>query len=154
MTPEQEATNAETRKHIQEVATVLSEFRMLLAERARQHDQSKLVSPEVEVFTEYTSRLRATTYGSEEYRECLKGMGTALGHHYANNRHHPEHHEAGIEGMNLVDIVEMFSDWLAATKRHDDGDIRRSIELNQKRFNMSPQLRRIFENTADLFDED
>ena len=48
--------------------------------------------------------------------------------------------------MNLVDIVEMFCDWLAATKRHDDGDIYKSIEHNSKE--IGSLLSEIFENTA------
>ncbi len=54
--------------------------------------------------------------------------------------------------MDLMDVVEMFCDWKAATMRHNDGDIRKSIEINQKRFNMSDDLMEIFKNTAKLFD--
>jgi hypothetical protein len=35
----------------------------------------------------------------------------------------------------------------AATLRHKDGDIRRSVEINQKRFGYSDELKRIFLNT-------
>ena len=31
------------------------------------------------------------TYGSDEYKACLTEMKPALDHHYAANRHHPEH---------------------------------------------------------------
>jgi hypothetical protein len=55
--------------------------------------------------------------------------------------------DLGINGMSLLDLVEMFCDWKAATERHADGDIKRSIEINQKRFNMTPQLASILENT-------
>jgi len=34
------------------------------------------------------------TYGSDEYKECLKQMGVALRHHYLHNRHHPEFWES------------------------------------------------------------
>ena len=54
--------------------------------------------------------------------------------------------------MNLVDIVEMFCDWKAATERHHDGNLHKSIEKNAVRFEMNAQLVKIFENTADLFD--
>jgi hypothetical protein len=71
----------------------------------------------------------------------------ALDHHYANNSHHPQFYKNGIDGMNLLDLVEMFFDWKAATERTKDGDIRKSIEINSTRFNISPQLVSIFVNT-------
>jgi hypothetical protein len=77
-------------------------------------------------------------------------MKPALDHHYANNSHHPEHYKNGIDDMSLLDLVEMICDWKAASERHNNGNIRKSIEVNGKRFEMSPQLIRIFENTADL----
>jgi hypothetical protein len=52
--------------------------------------------------------------------------------------------------MNLIDLVEMLCDWKAASERHNDGNIRKSIEINASRFTISPQLVKILENTADL----
>ena len=78
-------------------------------------------------------------------------MKPILDHHYKNNRHHPEYHKNGIDDMNLIDLVEMFCDWLAATKRHADGDIMKSIKHNKDRFKMNEQLVKIFENTAKEF---
>jgi hypothetical protein len=49
--------------------------------------------------------------------------------------------------MDLLDLVEMFFDWKAATERTKDGDIRKSVEINSTRFNLSPQLVNIFNNT-------
>jgi hypothetical protein len=46
----------------------------------------------------------------------------------------------------------MFCDWKAATMRHNDGDIRKSIEINKKRFKMSEDLAQIFRNTVELFE--
>jgi len=57
-------------------------------------------------------------------------------------------HQSSVNGMNLFDLLEMFIDWAAACQRHADGDINRSIEINQKRFNLSPQLVEIFKNTV------
>jgi hypothetical protein len=68
------------------------------------------------------------------------------------NPHHPEHYSDGIDGMNLLDLVEMVCDWKAATLRHDDGDIKKSVEINQKRFGMSDQLTKIIRNTVKLLD--
>ncbi len=55
--------------------------------------------------------------------------------------------------MTLMDLVEMFCDWWAATKRHDDGCIRRSIQINRKRFNIDEQLVKIFENTVNAVEQ-
>ncbi|MEH2033207.1 MAG: DUF5662 family protein [Nostoc sp.] len=52
--------------------------------------------------------------------------------------------------MNLVDVLEMFCDWYAATKRHNDGNIYKSIEINRKRFAISDQLTNIFLNSVEL----
>jgi len=58
--------------------------------------------------------------------------------------------QLGINGMNLIDILEMLVDWKAAGERHANGCIRKSIDINAKRFNLSPQLEMILHNTADL----
>ena len=78
-------------------------------------------------------------------------MKPALDHHYANNRHHPEHFENGISDMNLIDLIEMICDWKSATARHSDGDIKRSIIINTNRFKLSDQLAKILSNTANTF---
>jgi hypothetical protein len=46
----------------------------------------------------------------------------------------------------------MLCDWKAATLRHDDGDIRRSIEINQERFGYSDELKQILINTLPLIE--
>ena len=119
-----------------------------LLKRAEQHDASKLREPELKYFR-LASNLRNLTYGSPEYKEQLKQtLGPALEHHYARNPHHPEHHENGVDDMTLIDLLEMFCDWRAATERHGDGDIMQSIEKNEERFGLSPQLKQILVNTA------
>lgn len=195
LTLEQRACNFDTMRHIEMVRNQLEFFVDQLLQRGRVHDQSKLEKPEVEMFTEFTSKLATSVYGSEEYEGFRKAMGPALDHHYAKNRHHPEHFasvnnreteqlendigvlrnftdlypavhkrllvrletdlavmRSSVNGMNLIDLVELFSDWKAATLRHHTGNLRKSIEHNTKRFGLSEQLSEIFENTADLFD--
>lgn len=151
LTTEQKATNNDTFRHIERVRNLLNMFVRELLERGELHDQTKLESPEVEAFTEYTSKLAETTYGSPEYESFRAAMKPALDHHYANNRHHPEFHKDGIEDMTLVDLLEMMADWKAASERHNDGNIFKSIEKNASRFKMSSQLCKIFENTAKAY---
>ena len=140
----------ETYQHIGVVRQNLMVMVKELLDRADGHDASKLVDPELATFDEYTPKLKHSTYGSDEYKGFLVGMGEGLAHHYASNRHHPEHHQDGIAGMNLIDLVEMICDWLAATKRHADGDIRRSIDVNQERFGYDDQVKAILHNTVDV----
>ena len=144
-------TIKETQKHIDQVGENVGRIVRELQIRAERHDDSKLGKEELPGFTEYTPKLEETTYGSDEYKELLKGLKPILDHHYKNNRHHPEYHKNGIDDMNLIDLVEMFCDWGAATKRHADGDIMKSIKHNKDRFKMNEQLVKIFENTAKEF---
>ena len=152
LTLEEQATNAATSEHIRTVQKFLHLVVKDLLDRADAHDQSKLERPEVELFTKYTPMLASCTYGSAEYQQLLKDLKPALDHHYAKNSHHPEHYKNGISDMNLLDLVELFCDWKAATLRHNDGNLRKSIEHNANRFGISPQLVKILENTAAMFD--
>ena len=171
-----------TIEHIEQVKKLLDLFCGELFYRGKVHDASKLEYPERETFDRYIPKLKDMTYGSDEYDECLKEMKVGLDHHYANNRHHPEHftyyecngcftrfeempnvcdicgysqftERPDISKMNLIDIVEMFCDWKAATMRHEDGDLAKSIEINQKRFGFSDELASIFNNTIELFEK-
>lgn len=138
----------DTQEHIRNVRVFLSQIVDELIQRGEHHDESKLWSPEKEIFDEVTPELEKLTYGSKEYKAALKGMGPALVHHYANNAHHPEHHKQGIDDMTLIDILEMLADWKAATLRHADGDIAKSIQQNKGRFGITPQLAGILKNTV------
>ena len=153
LTLEQQATNYDTMKHIHLVGKMVNKIVVRLLERAEKHDDSKLHAPEVQDFTEQTPKLAGLTYGSPEYFAQLKAFQPTLDHHYANNRHHPQHFKNGIEDMNLVDLIEMFCDWNASGKRHHDGNLRKSIEVNAGRFNINPQLVKILENSMELFDK-
>lgn len=144
-------SKADTLLHIKRVAELMMGAAKELLDRANNHDDSKLRSPEKEAFDEFTPKLKGSTYGSEEYKENLKGLGEALSHHYTFNTHHPEYYNKGINGMNLFDVMEMLFDWKAATERHADGDIMKSIEINKKRFDISDQLINIFINTVNDF---
>ena len=150
LSQEEKATNYDTFRHIERVRNLLNVCVQDLLRRGERHDQTKLENPEVALFTEFTPKLALSTYGSQEYNGFKEAMKPALQHHYANNSHHPEHWKNGVNDMSLLDIVEMLCDWKAASERHNDGNIRKSIEINADRFGMSPQLTKIFENTADI----
>jgi hypothetical protein len=141
----------DTYAHIAEVRKRLLKVARQIITRADKHDESKLVEPELSVFNEYTPKLRDSTYGSDEYKAFLKGMGEGLAHHSAANDHHPEHFDNGITGMDLIQLIEMLADWKAATLRHADGDLKRSIEQNAERFGYGEEIQRLLLHTAAYF---
>ena len=151
-TKSQLETIVETITHIETVRRFLTLCIRELEERAIVHDASKNESPELEVFTDMTPKLKGSTYGSDEYNGFLQEMNVALEHHYGTYRHHPEHFPDGINDMNLIDIIEMVCDWKASTLRHNDGNILKSIEHNKERFNIDSQLAQILKNTVELFE--
>lgn len=138
----------DTYAHIEQVREFLFQCVRDLLKRGQEHDASKLESPEREVFDEFTPRLRNTTYGSAEYKRNMVAMGEGLAHHYANNPHHPEFWPKGIVDMSLLDVLEMLCDWKAATMRHADGDLARSIRLNAERYHFGPEIEALLRNTA------
>lgn len=143
----------ETQKHIENVRKYIRFMIDKIDTRGVKHDASKLETPEVEIFAENTLQLSTMSYGSPAYNESLERLKPALEHHYASNRHHPEHFVNGVNDMTLIDIMEMFCDWKASTLRHNDGNLLKSIEINAERFNMDGQLKEILMNTARMLDE-
>lgn len=141
-------SRSDTLAHINRVRELLAEAMDNLALRAERHDASKLEEPEKSIFDACTLKLKAMAYGSDEYRAALAELKPALDHHYAANSHHPEHYKDGVDGMSLFDVLEMLLDWKAATERmKGGGDIRRSLQINNERFRLSPQLSSILANT-------
>jgi hypothetical protein len=139
----------DTQDHIDKVADYLGHVSYLLERRASEHDASKLEDPEKSGWDEATPKLKELTYGSEEYRQVLRDIKPIVQHHYANNSHHPEFWGAGIDGMSLLDVIEMLCDWKAASLRTAQTQtFLNSLEYNKKRFEISDQLYNILVNTA------
>lgn len=143
----------ETNEHITRVRELLTIVVNHLLKRALEHDQTKLEEPEFSIFAEQGAKLKSLQYGSKEYEESLKELKVALDHHYANNRHHPEHFPNGVNDMNLFDILELLCDWIASSERQHDGNIRKSIETGSRRFHIDSQLTKILDNTIDFLKE-
>lgn len=141
----------DTRKHIRTVEKYLKLCRLELIKRGMHHDYDKIHNrTEKALFDEYTHKLKDCTYGSDEYKSYLEGLKEGLDIHYTLNRHHPEHFVDGIKGMNLIDLLEMICDWKAASERHADGDVYKSLVINQERFGYSDELFYILKNTVDF----
>lgn len=174
----------DTIKHIQNVQVKIASCINALKERAFTHDRSKLEEPEIEYFDRYQHKLKLSSFGSKQYDNTLEAMRPALDHHYSINRHHPEYfkkwvcdtcfkeyekepesscescgndlysQEADINQMNLIDVMEMFCDWIAATERHADGNIYTSLVKLKSRYKLNDQLIDILKNTAlDIFNK-
>src|SRR5579859_6077273 len=125
--------------HMQTVATALFQ-------RAALHDNSKFSPEEFEAYEEAFPELQKYAYGSEEYRAALRKIAPAVAHHYSVNDHHPEHFAGGVEGMSLIQLIEMVCDWLAASERSQK-DVYEGLEINKKRFDIDRQLGAIIANT-------
>lgn len=144
----------ETYKHVLSVRKNMDIFIHDLLKRSEHHDDSKFVEPELSGFAAVTDKLKTLEYGSEAYKEQLKELKPILDHHYSRNRHHPQWHLNGIDDMNLVDLIELVSDWRSAADRNKSGNLRKSIGINAEKYDITPQLKRILENTVrDYFSE-
>jgi hypothetical protein len=142
-------STADTLRHTLRVAELMSQLTHELLERSLRHDLSKTVPPELDTYNEFVPRLRATRYGTSEQQALVAAMGEGLRHHFAHNRHHPEHFTNGVNDMTLIDLLEMFVDWRAAAERNPrDDDFGRGLELNLRRYAIAPQLGDILTNTA------
>lgn len=142
----------DTLKHRGWVKKFTAMFCNKMLDRAERHDESKLHAPEKEMFDQVgeSHPLGKSEFGSAEYAEGKKLLGPALDHHYAENDHHPQHFHDGIAGMNLYQLLEMYLDWHAASKRNKNGSIIQSVDHNIGEFKIEPQLAAILMNTARL----
>lgn len=142
----------DTKEHIREISKLMDRIIRVLEIKKQRHDASKLGEAEKPAFDKYMPLMGGVTYGSKEYKEILEKLGAALKHHYRHNRHHPEHFKNGIDGMTLMDIMEMFCDWKASTLRHKDGNFSRSIELQKEKLDINGQLYTILKNTQEYLE--
>jgi hypothetical protein len=111
------------------------EYNWNLIKRAFKHDLSKFSWIEAKGFSQVILKLKGVTYGTEEYKKYMDKIQTSIKHHYSVNSHHPEYHKNGFLDMTELDKLELIIDWLSAVRRHADGNIFRSLEINQQRFN-------------------
>lgn len=120
-----------------------------LINRAETHDLTKLESPEKEIFDREGDSLKTLVYNSDEYKASLERLGIALEHHYNFNSHHPQHYKNGVDGMDLLDLVEMICDWKASSERNVGNTL--DLDKNFERFGFSEQLASIFRNTKERY---
>ena len=140
-------SESDTHDHIASVRRNINVVIDNLCDRKTAHDASKLEEPELSGYEGLTQALKGLTYGTPEHRAAFAPFKEIIQHHYAANRHHPEHWQLGVADMSLLDIIEMLADWKAANDRNN-GDFGHSIQVSVSRFNISEQLHAILINTA------
>lgn len=117
-----------------------------LVTRAVVHDFSKFSPEELSPYARMLPRFAKAEYGSEEYKACFDEVQPALAHHFTYNSHHPEFYSGGINDMDLLDVIEMVCDWVAACQRANGDTLR--LDLQRERFEISDQLYAIICRTA------
>lgn len=140
-------------EHKQRVSKHLKAFTDNLGDRALCHDDSKLVPPEFPAYSSMIDEFEKHPFGTEGYTNAKTKIADAVKQHYKMNRHHPEHFENGVEGMDLADLIEMVCDWKAATLNHKSapGNMERSLNHAIEKYKISPQLAKILYNTIQNF---
>lgn len=139
-------------KHKFWVAFYMLKIALPLVSRAFTHDFSKFRPSEFRGFIQVIHKLNKVEYGSDEYRSNLRKIKPSIKKHYQINSHHPEFYDGDVSRMSLIDYIEMICDWKASNKRHKNGSLDKSIEINMERFNLDQydmhlisKIRRIIE---------
>ena len=122
-----------------------------LMDRAITHDNSKYSENELDDHISMGDEMDEIKYGTDAYYAIKRKYEALSTEHLANNRHHPEHHQNGIDDMNLVDVIEMLCDWLTGSE-NTGTPVERSLEINEERYHVSPQLMKLLRNTIRDFD--
>lgn len=142
-----------TLRHILRVNHLMGVFAKHLITRGSRHDASKLSPEEAGPLEELDKIIEVegnVPFASAEYDKRKELLAPMLAHHYANNSHHPEHFDNGVDGMTLLDLIEMFLDWKAASERGEESSM--NLAWACKKYNVSPQIEAIFRNTAQQFE--
>jgi hypothetical protein len=139
-------------QHRAEVKSIINRLTVMAEHRGDIHDQSKLLPPEADTFTKHVTSLAKIEFGSSEYNTHLEEMGCAIKHHYAVNRHHPEHHDQGIKDFNIIDLLEFCADIRSASRQQNGGNVLKSLGILQARFGYSDDLASIIKNTMVLLE--
>lgn len=124
-----------------------------LLTRAIVHDDSKFGPDEFPIYASAIEEFEKHPFGTPGYQKAKDSIGIAVEHHHKCNPHHPEYYPDGIDGMDLVDLIEMVCDWKAANQNHKDnpGTMEQSLKYAIAKHNISPQLVKIIQNTIEHY---
>jgi hypothetical protein len=143
-------------EHRRLVASYIEDTVLELFKRAIAHDESKFSAEEFDLYEEALPKFEQTVYGTEEYKQVCRDIKPAIKHHITSNRHHPEYFgDKGVNGMTLIDLLEMSVDWLAASQRNSTNNLNidKGLEINKDRYGISDQLFEVIKNTIDWLQE-
>lgn len=108
-----------------------------LRARAALHDISKYSLDEFQAVVQIKKVAREFPYGSAEYNQAISDNSVGLSKHFERNSHHPEFHSDGVQGMQLIDLIEMVCDWKAANTLRDDVQWSNVTAMHIERFKLS-----------------
>ncbi len=142
------------KNHKKNVETNINKIAIELEKRSKTHDQDKMTNEVIyRAYAKYSKKQRSLPYGSKEREELENGeaMGEATTLHVINNRHHfyDERNSMTENEVDLVDLVEVLSDWVGAMRRHNlstEEEIER-LELIFKKHKISKTLGQLLLNT-------
>lgn len=134
--------------HKEQIAMLLAKFAAELTYRAAIHDNSKFSPDEFNVHSDNVHHFNKYQFNTKEEQELRHRLSPASISHRKRNRHHPEYFENGIDGMNIIDLLEMICDWKSASTRVPGDSLRKGFPILKEKYNISPQLLKILENTA------
>lgn len=137
-----------TMRHIRTIQGYMTQVGTEWLERTRRHDESKFSTIEIDGYVGIAEATKGLTAGSKEYLDALEPYKKVIQRHYLMNDHHPEHFKNGVNGMNLIQVLEMFCDWIAASTDREMHPMQ-SIDAQCERFNIDAQLKQIIINTMD-----
>ena len=154
MNPQEQKTLEVINAHRLRVFNLMSRLSQEVMRRGNNHDETKLGPEELPYYVATINEFEQHTYGTDGYHKAKESLGEAVVHHYKHNRHHPEHFDNGIEGMNLIDLLEMLADWKSATQNHPEkpGNMGISLATAIGKYKISPQLTQILLNTISDFE--
>lgn len=140
------STEYNVEKHINIVRQNLYIIIRELLKRLAEHDSSKLREPKLSLWKQMDSE-PSYPYGSFEYLKKQKRYKKAFDLHYQANRHHPEHFRNGIASMNLIDILEMLTDWISYSDVLSITDAVDLVNTQAKRFGFGDETINYIMNT-------
>lgn len=110
------------------------------------HDRDKFHSVQIKAAMKANHLLKGLKFGTPEYKKVMNSVGFSVKYHQSRNSHHPEHY--GSYGcMSLLDLIEMFLDWQAATnayKNRMEGKMNEVLSIQKERYGLSDEVIKIF----------
>ncbi|EGG20513.1 hypothetical protein DFA_00374 [Cavenderia fasciculata] len=126
-----------------------------LKNRAIIHDQSKYEEPELSGYIQLTwfHRCKNLNIPFQYANKSIETMvRDACHHHLHSNRHHPESHNHPNE-MNVLDIVEMVSDWSAISQELNQGSCITYVKENHSKWSFNNEKLDFIFETIKEFDK-